>query len=908
MLDNYSSSRQKNDILKTTLNFNKRFTKESFLDQTITFQNSNLQYPMQNFYLLILFLFCAPIITAQNAELMPLSGNPILELRSAQQQAQTGAEIERLTGFNPFTGLMPESLEDCNDEFDFALVEEGSDIFLNIDTTGLGGGTFGDSLVIDTFCGLNFSEEIFLTGVNIQYNAALFMDNADVKEDTVCVNFHKNGGPVIPLRIPVTIRRMGREIMLPVELIQANETEEFCIDPSALELPSPVECSQIDDVVDDGYDGNDVLPRLFFLTSDIDLCFSYTANAFPGIDEVAVTACDSLGICDVFIIPIEIPGNTIQPAGDRIFFDDFSYAGPYPDPNLWIEDRVFVNNTYAYNPPSVGFATFDGLDRTGTPYDIDFSGVGDRLTSQPIDLSSFDDDSDVYLKFFVQRKGYGLGPSFLDSMYVEFKDNDGDWKLAEAAYPGYTSGVGFDSLEAFQFKAIHIEDDELFHNKFQFRFSSVVSPAGVDDLWHLDYVTLRANSDTSRIFNDVAFTQPPSNVLSRYSSMPWDQFSFQESEAIELQPELIAEIFNHKELTENVDQSSVRIRELETNSDFSDVFSLDFQNIDAQTRLRKVRSMEDATVYGSFVNFMKNIDPGDNDKRILEIAYNFSADQEDIYFRNDTVTTQIIFDDYLAYDDGSPELQVSFPSNVEGGEAFAQKYTLNKADTLTGVRFMFPHVSGQISGQEFLFRVYDEFPGSSVTPIYESATLTPFFVDAIRDTLQGFTTYRIEDIDGEPSNVMLSAGDFWVSFVQLSAISPSIPIGFDRNNPVPEMTNLSDNGSGTFNNFFSFAGALMINPILGGTPFSSSTSEVRALKNVMGIYPNPASDKVNINLLEGHYSDYQIQIFNNLGQLVRTVQLDAELPVDDLKSGLYFLKINNIKTLETFQQKLLITK
>src|ERR1700740_3376083 len=53
------------------------------------------------------------------------------------------------------------------------------------------------------------------------------------------------------------------------------------------------------------------------------------------------------------------------------FYDEFSYAGPFPDSIKWPSvqsQSVFVNHTKAMAPPTLGVATFDGLDRFGYPY------------------------------------------------------------------------------------------------------------------------------------------------------------------------------------------------------------------------------------------------------------------------------------------------------------------------------------------------------------------------------------------------------------------------------------------------------------------------------------------------------------------------------------------------------------
>ena len=96
---------------------------------------------------------------------------------------------------------------------------------------------------------------------------------------------------------------------------------------------------------------------------------------------------------------IAINGRTPRPSNDSLlhglvlpFYDDFSYAGPYPNPSLWLDQYVFVNNTKGVAPPTIGVATFDGLNQFGYPYDSTVVSSGntiapphssDTLTSTP---------------------------------------------------------------------------------------------------------------------------------------------------------------------------------------------------------------------------------------------------------------------------------------------------------------------------------------------------------------------------------------------------------------------------------------------------------------------------------------------------------------------------------------------
>ena len=73
------------------------------------------------------------------------------------------------------------------------------------------------------------------------------------------------------------------------------------------------------------------------------------------------------------------------------FFDDFSGHSIFPDSKKWMDNYVFINNTYSDRQITAGIATFDALDNTGRLYaDATSSGFeADHLTSQPINLKLY---------------------------------------------------------------------------------------------------------------------------------------------------------------------------------------------------------------------------------------------------------------------------------------------------------------------------------------------------------------------------------------------------------------------------------------------------------------------------------------------------------------------------------------
>src|SRR4051794_25290576 len=53
-----------------------------------------------------------------------------------------------------------------------------------------------------------------------------------------------------------------------------------------------------------------------------------------------------------------LPGDTLE----LPFNDDFSEPGIYPSPSRWMDNKVFINSDMPRVLPTVGAATFDGLD------------------------------------------------------------------------------------------------------------------------------------------------------------------------------------------------------------------------------------------------------------------------------------------------------------------------------------------------------------------------------------------------------------------------------------------------------------------------------------------------------------------------------------------------------------------
>ncbi len=68
--------------------------------------------------------------------------------------------------------------------------------------------------------------------------------------------------------------------------------------------------------------------------------------------------------------------------------DDFSGSSHFPGGGVWMDNQVYINNTFGLNPPTYGVATFDAIDSTGKIYTTATteSFLADALTSRPVNL------------------------------------------------------------------------------------------------------------------------------------------------------------------------------------------------------------------------------------------------------------------------------------------------------------------------------------------------------------------------------------------------------------------------------------------------------------------------------------------------------------------------------------------
>ncbi|MFK7810446.1 MAG: T9SS type A sorting domain-containing protein [Saprospiraceae bacterium] len=826
---------------------------------------------MRIFLLYIPILLFTQTISAQ-VQFEPLGSNPVLQRAAAKKQQEQLKIFKKLAGEEE-VNFQTRAL-DC-DNIDGAFID-GETLYV----------AAGDSIkicynievydtVADISGGLDHGTSAFNGSCIVYYaDPIVTLGLGDVLSPQFCPD--QDPANCFDFSFPIVVKRADMQFSFPLQTLVQDEIIEICIDDVQLE-GEEIDISRVNpcqmDLLGEVYNG---VIR--------DTCFVYAASRFAEVDSVCYEICDEYCICDQYTYYF----NTITTPAPFPFMDDFSYDGPYPDGINWLNDNVFINATMGFQPPSVGVATFDGLDETGTPYGSGLSR-SDFLTSS---YFTFDEDDDeIWLSFWVQNKGYSYPSNPGDSIMVEFKNKNGDW-IHKRGVNG--ENLLNDEFIPFEFYKIEVADnfiDTFLFDGFQFRFVNNGNSNTVQDTWHLDYVRLD-QGEPDETFNDLAFSALPSDILEHYSSMPYWQFEgFAEEEVNDT---MLVEISNLFGMATQANDTEVRHEELTTGTVFTETFEVEntptlIGSLEYLSFMRFVPPTPLSNLETTLENEFSGADYLEVERTYELVSSNSQATAFDDVLRNDQVKRITYFDNYFAYDDGSAEAAVSLPNSI--GPMVAVRFHANVADTLRGFSMHFPHYGG--ASEDDLFNIKVWVGSLDSDPVYEDDLIRPYLLDIAFDSLQGFTTYRLEDFDNIPTPVAIPAGDFFIGWQNASSLKP-VRVGWDRNTPNAFVNQFYANSSTGPWVTTADEGAYMLRAVVGSeTPGVTKNKETEALTGNIKVYPNPASDQLFFQLASGNFDDYELSLHSISGQTILQQHLTDQLNVSHLPAGIYFVQLKN---------------
>jgi len=609
--------------------------------------------------------------------------------------------------------------------------------------------------------------------------------------------------------------------------------------------------------------------------------------------------------------PTILKSNTQADAVSLPFFDDFFYywRSSQPDQNLWVDRYVYINNSYPVLPPSNGVATFDALDADGNVYRGSSSTFpADTLTSRPILLSQ--SDNDVYLSFFYQPQGHGDRPDPGDSLILQFKSYNNEWRTVWKADNRIVGNANnrkntifewinnewfavweTESAESPPFKEVFLcVEGEYLHEGFQFRFVNYVSleqdrfnlgRRSNADHWHVDYVRLDRDRHENDAMYDVAIIAPMKTLIRGYQSIPWNQFPSAIANRLEPMVEMTYRNNNNHDLP--VLSRNFTIIEIRDDGK-NDTIHL------PPGGAYDIKAGEIITFKQIIINPFEYT-PAES--ALFEIKGYLITDRND-WKANDTVRFYQFFKDYFARDDGTPESGYGFRNNAHGC-AVACRHETFMPEYLQAVMLYFNQTDNNVSAQyRFRIAVWRDNNGRPGEQIYLSSK------EYKPEATGQFTRYDLgRDVFIEKY--------FWVGWVQVT--SGFLNVGFDRS--------YNDRGNLWYNTGSwredTNDGTLMIRPVMGQRKDLPTSAELPAIAaNVrVKFFPNPASQLIRIEPETDNIvlTDYDVEIYDAIGRLnYRAPYTGDYIDVSEFEQGSYIIRFIHKNSGQFQTEKIVIAR
>lgn len=575
------------------------------------------------------------------------------------------------------------------------------------------------------------------------------------------------------------------------------------------------------------------------------------------------------------------------------FFDDFSSSKDYPRQDIWVDKNVFVNNDFPTNQPSINVATFDGLDEFGNAYStLPIKGAADKLTTASLNIAKYFPKDSLYLSFQYQYQLQGNPNSIFpdDSLMVFFRSDAND---VDAFEPVLLISAEEAIANEFKQVVLPVKDSFYFHNDFQIRFVNRGSLTGNLGQWHIDYVRLgtgRSFADSN--INDVALTNTPTSLLTKYHSMPYAHYSLNPNAY--LADTQSFNIYNNNIIPYPVDYKR-RIFGPEGNQNFlnASVQPTLFGKSDTAIKLFNKAS--------PVINFNTSLNL---DSLVFTSTYKISNSTlaNDQVPSNDTCSVQTIFSNYFAYDDGTAESGYAIRGKNNAGGALA--YDLEKPDSLYGMYVFFNQAETNVSAQTFNLYIWQNLsgidgynPASPNVELYKIANAKPIYANK----KNGFAYFKFDSAVAVPNR-------FYMGWTQISPYL--LNIGLDKNYTIDGQAAVNPNMFSFYDgvwNKSTIKGAMMMRPIVGKwLEPTAKVSEVTNVEKTISVYPNPASNIIQVGNTLGDV--FELSLYDLTGKEILNQISSNSMDIQAISDGLYILRISNTEKSIYKTEKIIIKK
>jgi len=596
------------------------------------------------------------------------------------------------------------------------------------------------------------------------------------------------------------------------------------------------------------------------------------------------------------------------------FIDDFAKSVGLPDSSLWLDNMAFINVSYPDSAPSIGVATLDAINSSGIIYEnassLPFSA--DTLTSKQINLN-YPGDNTIFLSFYYEPGGLGDSPDPKDTLILEYYSLDStrwdkvwyanfdevDSMLIENnVLENQTDTIYGDTItnlkRKFQQVLIPVNQDQYRKDNFQFRFRNYASlsseesnesRASNSDHWHLDFIILNKDrniNDTT--IKDVTIIEPITSLFISYDAIPNTHY-------INVMNTEIKETISmlNRNLSNSIQNASRKY------------FIYDLYGfMDAPIEFGE-GDVNNMTPFSTQLNYTKIIKPFPPRPELDSAAYEVvgtiqsstAGTSPEAYNWNDTTRLVQNLFNYYAYDDGTAENGYGLIGEGTEQAMVAMQFNSFQEDTLSGIQIYFNQTLDNANQIDYKIHVWDELDGKPNSIIY---------------TLEGLDTISSGDLNKFiiipfDEKIVLN-GPFYIGW-QKEDSREMLNVGFDVNRINNDKLFYNNNGEWKQSQY---EGTIMIRPMFGHKVevVTGIDKKPENIKIDFNIYPNPAQDKLNIDL-KNNYEMYSYSIFDSYGRIVsNNSTYESSIDISNINQGIYFIRVTNSDNATTTKKFIII--
>lgn len=566
------------------------------------------------------------------------------------------------------------------------------------------------------------------------------------------------------------------------------------------------------------------------------------------------------------------------------------------DQNWQTNRGVYLNNHFATNQPSIGVATLDAIDGTGTPYFFSpdksaAAGIGDYIESKNINLSKVDTSDGIAFQFFWEQgtpKDLNRNPIWSrgERLRLYFKDSLGVYKQIWPTTAQVNEIIALGKSDTFYLQNILV-DPIYYHKAFQFKFEYYGIMSGNYAVFNVDNIYLDKGIAT-KVLGQTKFKSPkdyaislaPTNLLKNYTSIPATHFL--DADANILKDTIVASVYSIDTLFVTDQDSSFQVRNFkDKNVLFAQNSIKEFYDLESG-KPSKMYWVPDKTLLKAKMGSVFN-----DTTVVLQTTVKINT--PDSIAVTDSASSYLKFSNYYAYDDGTIEAGIG----VRGVGEFVQAYDFIKDDVLEGFYVYFPKYGLNLENTFIVFNIYSSLKN----------------VDGKLQTIQllaqnGVVEYNSDSISlnkfiyipiSNPINI--NAGRYYFGISQNS--ENRVLLGLDYgNNRAKNIYYRLFTGPWTSFETEGGYGSVALRPAMTSKSLGLINNDLG--NKEIGLFPNPSSGRV--------YFDRKVEnvkIYSSLGILIADLSVQGEeMSTEYLQSGVYLLKIESFNQIYT--QKLFI--